>query len=168
MRDRPLAALLLACASIGASSAGEADRAPGRDAPRTPYAYATDGVLVSHTPVSLWRVLLDRSNLGGNEMELAELTLKAGTVVPGHVHHSLEVFYVVSGVFGHEVNGHYFLLKPGMVGVARPGDKVRHIVPKGEDAKVLVIWTPGGEVGDIVNYAKGTRVPPVAESSGAP
>jgi quercetin dioxygenase-like cupin family protein len=52
---------------------------------------------------------------------------------------------VLSGTLGHEVNGELYMLKPGMVGILRPGDKMRHIVPKGEDAKVLVIWAQAGE-----------------------
>ena len=62
-----------------------------------------------------------------------------------HTHQSLEVIYVLSRTFGHEVNGHYYLLKPGMVGVVRPGDHVRQLVPKEQDARALLIWAPAGE-----------------------
>lgn len=166
---RPGLLAVIACLVATAGSSQGTAATPQAAASKAPgYAYATNGVLERTTAASFWRVLLDKSNLGGSELEVAELTLKAGTVVDSHTHGSLEVFYVVSGEFGHEVNGHYYLLKPGMVGVVRPGDKVRHSVPKGRDAKVVVIWVPGGEVGGIVDYAKGTRVPPVAESSGAP
>jgi hypothetical protein len=37
------------------------------------------------------------------------------------------------------------MLTPSMVGVVRPGDTVRHIIPKDANARVLVIWTPAGE-----------------------
>jgi len=128
------------------------------------YAYATQGVLDLRGSGELWRVLVDESNLGGKELELAELTLKAGTIVRSHTHGSLEIIYVLSGTFGHEVNGHYYLLKPGMVGVVRPGDQVRHLVPKGQDAKVLLIWAPAGEAKHIIDYAQGKRLEPSAES----
>jgi hypothetical protein len=36
------------------------------------------------------------------------------------------------------------MLTPGMVGIVRPKDSVRHIVPKEADVKLLVIW-PAGE-----------------------
>jgi quercetin dioxygenase-like cupin family protein len=106
--------------------------------------------------------------LGGNELEFAELTLAAGTTVGSHTHQSLEIIYVLSGTFGHEVNGHYYLLKPGMVGVVRPGDQVRHIVPKEADAKVLIIWAPAGEAKNILDYTKGTLIKPVTETKATP
>lgn len=48
----------------------------------------------------IWKILLDKSNLGNKELELAELTLKAGTTVTSHTHQSLEVTYVLSGTLG--------------------------------------------------------------------
>jgi quercetin dioxygenase-like cupin family protein len=127
------------------------------------YSYGTAGVINESGPGEIWRILLDKSNLGGNELELAELTLPAGTVVDSHTHQSLEVIYVLSGTYGHEVNGHYYLLKPGMVGVVRPGDHVRHLVPKEGDAKLLLIWAPGGEAKRIIDYAKGTPIEALPE-----
>ena len=130
----------------------------------TAYSYATSGVLDERRPGEIWKILLDESNLGGKELELAELTLKAGTTVDAHTHQSLEVIYVLAGTFGHEVNGHYYLLKPGMVGVVRPGDHVRHLVPKAHDARVLLIWAPAGEAKRIIDYAKGTPIKAPSES----
>ena len=130
----------------------------------TAYSYATSGVLDERRPGEIWKILLDESNLGGKELELAELTLKAGTTVDAHTHQSLEVIYVLSGTFGHEVNGHYYLLKPGMVGVVRPGDHVRHLVPKEHDARVLLIWAPAGEAKRIIDYATGTPIKAPSES----
>ena len=128
------------------------------------YSYATAGVIDEGGPGEHWRILVDKSNLGGNELEMAELTLAAGTTVGSHTHHSLEVIYVLSGTFGHEVNGHYYLLKPGMVGIVRPGDHVRHLVPKEGDAKLLLIWAPGGEARRIIDFSKGTPIEAVPES----
>ena len=91
-------------------------------------------------------------------MEIAEITFTAGSTSESHKHGSVEIFYVISGTFGHEVNGELNMLTPGMVGVVRVGDAVRHIVPKQEDAKVLVIWTPAGEAKRILDYKKGTPI----------
>ena len=50
-----------------------------------------------------------------------------------------------------------------MVGVVRPGDHVRHLVPKQQDARLLLIWVPGGEAERIIDTTKGTRIAPVSE-----
>ncbi len=159
---RSLRGLLIPCVLVIASTGLAADNHSGRDE-AIGYSYATAGVVDVRLPGEIWRILLDKSNLGGSELELAELTLPAGTTVPSHTHHSLEIIYVLSGTWGHEVNGHYYLLKPGMVGVVRPGDHVRHIVPKGADAKVLLIWAPAGEANRIIDYTKGTPIKAVPE-----
>lgn len=123
------------------------------------YAHATDGIVefqreVGKGMVERWKLLLDESNLGGKELELAELTLPAGLVVGGHHHGVVEIFYVLSGTLDHEVNGKMHRLKPGMVGVVRPEDSVRHVVPKDGDAKVLVIWAPAGEAKKFFDHAR--------------
>jgi quercetin dioxygenase-like cupin family protein len=129
------------------------------------YSYATNGVLdnVQGPLGSRWKLLLNESNLGGKELEAAELTLPAGTVVPSHVHVSVEIIYVLSGVYDHEVNGRAYRLTAGMVGVVRPGDKVRHLVPKDADTKLLILWAPAGDAARAFAKAKGTTPPPVPE-----
>lgn len=129
------------------------------------YSYATNGVLdnVQGPLGSRWKLLLNESNLGGKELEAVELTLPAGTIVPSHVHASVEIIYVLSGVYDHEVNGKAYRLTPGMVGVVRPGDKVRHLVPEGADAKLLILWAPAGDAARVFAKAKGTAPPPVPE-----
>lgn len=91
------------------------------------------------------KLLLDESSLGGKELEMAEFILPAGTVSERHEHGSVEILYVLSGVLDHELNGEAHRLTAGMIGIVRPGDTVRHIVPKDANVKLLVIWTPGGE-----------------------
>jgi len=157
-------ALLAVMALAVITTALAADDVTASEAKKPSYSYATSGVLDERSPGEIWRVLLDQSNLDGTELEVAELTLAAGTTVGSHTHGSLEVIYVLSGTFGHEVNGHYYLLKPGMVGIVRPGDRVRHIVPKEADAKVLIMWAPAGEAENVLDYAKGTRINPVTET----
>jgi quercetin dioxygenase-like cupin family protein len=161
-------ALLIAAICAGMTTTFAADTKVASAGPPPTYTYATNGVLEERNPGELWKILVDRSNLGGKELEIAELTLAAGTTVSGHTHAALEIIYVLSGEFGHEVNGHYYLLKHGMVGIVRPGDQVRHIVPKEADAKVLIIWAPAGEAQRIIDYTKGTPIAPPTESRAAP
>ena len=124
------------------------------------YAYATQGILSK----GIWKLLLDESNLGGKELELAEVSITAGTTVDSHTHGSLEVLYVLSGTYIHEVNGHRYALAPGMVGVVRLGDHVRHIAPRNGDAKLLVMWVPGGE--HAFDRAQATMIPNLPELTG--
>jgi quercetin dioxygenase-like cupin family protein len=130
------------------------------------YAYATNGVVdeVFDRLGDKWKLLVDSSNLGGNELEAVELTMPAGTQVGSHRHGSVEVIYVLSGVYGHEVNGKLYLLKPGMVGIVRPGDSVRHLIPKGGPAKLLIIWSPAGEAGKRFQQGSGVALEPVGEA----
>jgi quercetin dioxygenase-like cupin family protein len=127
------------------------------------YAYATNGIRdhIAGGSGSAWKLLLDESNLGGRELEMVEVTLPPGTVVGAHMHGSLEVIYVLSGTYEHEVNGRRYALTPGMVGIVRPGDKVRHLVPKSGAAKLLIIWAPAGEANRLLGHAKGTQVQPL-------
>ena len=94
------------------------------------------------------RLLVDKETLGGDEVELGEITFAANGDSGNHVHGSTEIFYVLEGELEHVVNGKSHLLTPGMVGYVRPPDRVRHKVgPRG--AKALVIWAPGGESGRV-------------------
>jgi quercetin dioxygenase-like cupin family protein len=148
----------LVCALAAASTCLAGDS----DAKRT-YAYASNGVLdnIGASGVK-WKLVIDESNLGGKELEAAEVTLPAGTATASHGHGAIEVLYVLSGTYEHEVNGKRYRLTPGMVGIVRPGDKVRHLATKDGDTKLLVIWTPAGEAKRL-QQAEGTRPPPVPE-----
>jgi len=74
------------------------------------------------------KVLVEETNLGGSEVEVAEITFPAGSEGANHAHGSVEIFYVLSGVMEHVVNGEPHRLDPGMVGVVRPRDQVAHRV----------------------------------------
>ena len=124
----------------------------------TSYAYATKGLVEFQDAGEHWKLLLDASNLGGTELDMAELTLPAGEVVGSHHHGAVEIFYVLSGALGHEVNGQMHILTPGMVGVVRPEDAVRHLVPKEGDVRLLVIWAPAGEAQKFFGRAKTTPI----------
>ena len=151
-----LALFICALSAASAGLAADSDTKPA-------YAYATNGVLdnISNGGVK-WKLVIDESNLGGKELEVAEVTLPAGTTTPSHGHGAVEILYVLSGTYEHEVNGKLYRLKPGMVGIVRPGDKVKHTATKDGEAKLLVIWTPAGEAHRL-QQAQGTKPEPVPE-----
>jgi len=94
------------------------------------------------------RMLIDKGTLGGEEVELGEITFTANGDSGEHAHGSTEIFYVLEGELEHVVNGKSHRLAPGMVGYVRPPDRVRHKTGPG-GARALVIWAPGGESGRI-------------------
>ena len=120
------------------------------------YDYASNGTryLEFGGGASSFKILLEESNLGGKDLEMAEHSFAPGTDIRGHAHGSTEIFYVLSGELEHTVNGEKNLLTPGMVGVVRPGDEVIHRVPsETTPARVLIIWTPAGEIERIFKGA---------------
>lgn len=101
------------------------------------------------------KVLVEASNLGGADVELAEITFPVGSGASagaGHQHTSVEILYILTGELNHIVNGTSHVLTAGMVGVVRPGDRVIHRVLSAEPVKVLVIWAPGGEADRIARF----------------
>ncbi len=158
MTSRHLLVPVFICALSVASACLAADS----DAKPT-YSYASNGVLDNIGAGGVkWKLVVDESNLGGKELEAAEVTIPAGTTTPSHGHGAVEILYVLSGVYEHEVNGKRYRLKPGMVGIVRPGDKVRHTATKDGDTKLLVIWAPAGEAHRL-QQAQGTKPEPVPE-----
>jgi quercetin dioxygenase-like cupin family protein len=157
----PLAVLLAVIApfAAGAEPVGSAPDASQH------YMYATNGITdhIGGGSGAEWKLLLNESNLGGKELQMVEVTLAPGTTVGSHTHGALEIVYVLSGTYEHEVNGKRYSLTPGMVGIVRPGDHVRHLVPKSGPAKLLIIWVPAGEAERVLRNAKGTPVDPVQE-----
>lgn len=91
------------------------------------------------------KMLVDQKNLGGNEVEIAEMRLPGNYQGTGHLHQSTEIFYILSGELTHRVNGNELQLSAGMVGMVRPGDSVEHIVNGDTPVKLIVVWVPGGE-----------------------
>lgn len=109
-------------------------------------------------PASI-RMLAEASNLGRDDIEVGELLLPVEVgEVPAHQHGSLEIFYVVEGVLGHEVNGVAYELHPGEVGFVKPGDAVKHAVLSDVPVRAVVIWVPGGEADALVEHAGFTAV----------
>lgn len=106
------------------------------------------------------RMLADASNLGRGDIEVGELYLPVEIgEVAAHQHGSLEIFYVVEGVLGHEVNGVAHTLNPGDLGFVKPGDSIKHAVLSDVPVKTLVIWVPGGEADALIEHAGFTAVP---------
>ena len=111
------------------------------------------------------KVLVEASNLAGDEVEIAEITIPANYEGGGHPHGSMEIFYVLSGQLTHVVNGKGAQLNPGMVGIVRAGDSVRHINETDEPVKTLVIWVPGGEIKRLFGNAEMTPIEPLSLKS---
>jgi quercetin dioxygenase-like cupin family protein len=151
--------------AVAAPFAAAADPAGGAPDANPHYTYATNGITdhIGGGSGAEWKLLLNESNLGGKELQMVEVTLAPGTTVQSHTHGALEVVYVLSGTYEHEVNGKRYSLTAGMVGIVRPGDHVRHLVPKSGPAKLLIIWVPAGEAERVLRNAKGTPVDPVPE-----
>lgn len=139
---------------------GDAAHAPGPAA-------ADDHAVISHGtrdlvagPVTI-RMLAEAANVGRGDVEVGELNLPVEYGEgAAHAHGSLELFYVVAGTLGHEVNGVAHELTPGMLGIVQPGDTVRHSVIGDTPVKAVVIWVPGGEADRLVEHA-GFAVKPV-------
>lgn len=93
-----------------------------------------------------FKILVDAANLGSEETRIAELTFPVGYAGPSHQHEAIEIFYVLSGSFGHQVNNVEGVLEVGDVGIVKPGDDIVHSVIGNEPAVVLTIWLPGGAV----------------------
>ncbi len=134
---KPLFATLLAVASIIVTGVAAAQTVEYQALTEAELRAADLGTLA-------YRILVDAENLGGEETRIAELTLSPDYVGQPHTHDAIEIFYVLSGRFGHNVNGEPGILEPGQIGICRPGDTIIHSVESAEPAVVLTIWLPGG------------------------
>jgi quercetin dioxygenase-like cupin family protein len=118
---------------------------------RTSQAPAPGPQLTSVTRGAL-RMLLDAPELGGSQVSVGERSYPPNYESTEHSHKSIEVIYVLSGQFQHVVNGQTHVLNAGMLGLVRPGDKVRHKTGGGGGVRTLMIWVPGT---DGTELAKG-------------
>ena len=109
------------------------------------YAPATHGTRWLEGPGVAIKVLVEASNFGGAEVEVAEIVLQPGGSAATHRHGSHELIYVLEGVLDHVVNGETHRLEPGMVGVVKQGDTVAHKVASTTPVKAVLVWAPGGE-----------------------
>lgn len=125
-------AIVLACASLS----GDA----GAGLPQ-------DRVFTAPSGITL-KLLLDDTNVGP-EISMGEMTFPPNLDSGDHRHGAIEIFYVLSGELEHVVNGQSQILKPGMSGFVKLGDRVRHKTGPGGPVKTLVIWVPGAEADKI-------------------
>lgn len=91
-----------------------------------------------------FKILVEAANLGGNEVEIAEVYVPPHFESSAHVH-GLEIFYVLEGELHHIVNGELQILEPGMIGIVRAPDEVIHKVTD-QGMRALIVWPGGGEV----------------------
>jgi quercetin dioxygenase-like cupin family protein len=91
------------------------------------------------------RMLLDKTGLGSSEVSIGERTYRANYTSTEHVHQGIEILYVLEGEFHHEINGQTYVLNPGMIGIVKVGDQVRHKTGPRGPVKLLMIWVPGEE-----------------------
>jgi quercetin dioxygenase-like cupin family protein len=127
------------------------------------YTRVTRGTRWLEGPGVAIKVLVEASNFGGSEVEVAELRLDPGSSAATHRHGSHELIYVLEGALDHVVNGETHRLEPGMVGIVKEGDTVAHRVASETPVKALLVWAPGGEADRLAKLFK-TR--PVEASSG--
>lgn len=103
------------------------------------------------------RMLLDQPQLGGPEVAAGERSYPANYQSAEHTHQSIEIIYVLSGEFQHEVNGQTHVLTPGMLGFVKPGDKVRHKTGR-VPATTLMVWVPGADGSELAkNWVSDAR-----------
>lgn len=140
-----LSALVL----LGLPSLGSAQQ---NATPATAYARESKGTRVLEAPGVAIKILVEASNYGSGEVEVAELTLSSSSAE--HRHSSSEIIYVLEGVLEHVVNGETHRIEPGMVGVVKPGDTVVHRVVAPGPVKALLVWSPGGEADRLAQLFK--------------
>lgn len=145
---------LLAGLTANAIAHGDGGATTQAEATKASYNAASQGTRnLVLGPVTI-KMLVEASNLGRDDIEVGELHLPAGFGEgTAHAHGSLEIFYVVEGILGHEVNGKPHTLNPGDVGFVNAGDQVRHSVLSEDPVKAVVIWLPGGEAAALIEHA---------------
>ncbi len=162
--------ILLLCGGVAFAFAASEARADKPAQSTVDYEVATIGTRqINHPDGSTFvKMLVEAANLGGTEVEMAEITFPANSRGQGHPHGSIEIFYVLSGQLTHVVNGKGARQSPGMVGIVRPGDIVEHITELDEPTRALVIWVPGGEIDRSFGAAEMTPIAKVPLENLAP
>ena len=158
-RYRPLirvAALAVSMIAIAAISS----RARAQETAASPSSYspASHGTRWLEGPGVAIKMLVEASNFGGSEVEVAEIVLQPGGSAATHRHGSHELIYVLEGTLDHIVNGETHRLEPGMVGVVKQGDTVAHKVASTTPVKAVLVWAPGGEADRLAKMFKARPV----------
>lgn len=105
-------------------------------------------VLEATTSELQFRILVEAANLGGSEVEIAEVYVPPNFESSAHVH-GIEIFYILEGELHHIVNGELRVLTPGMIGIVRAPDEVIHKTTD-ESVRALLVWPGGGEIERLV------------------
>ena len=113
---------------------------------------ATDSITYRSPGGTTLKVMLDDRNVG-KEVAVGEMVFPPNQDAPEHTHGAIEIFYVISGEYTHVVNGQAYVLKPGMAGYVKIGDKIKHKTGA-EGAKTVVIWVPGLEAAKLATQWK--------------
>jgi quercetin dioxygenase-like cupin family protein len=110
------------------------------------YEIGTSGtrMLESKTSKLAMKVLVEAANLGGGEVEIAEVYVPPNYQSAAHVH-GIEIMYILEGELQHIVNGKTQILTPGMVAIVRAPDAVIHKVGD-SGMRALIVWPGGGEI----------------------
>ncbi|PCI21087.1 hypothetical protein COB64_01040 [Candidatus Wolfebacteria bacterium] len=103
-------------------------------------------VLTDPTGTVSIKMLVEQPDVEIGELYLAE-AYGSGAL---HTHGVNEYIYVTSGELGHTIDGKLHVLKPGMVGVVKPGQQVGHSVLSKGPVKALIVWVPGGEASKLL------------------
>ncbi|REJ76869.1 MAG: cupin domain-containing protein [Acidobacteria bacterium] len=142
--SRPVAWLVLSSLFLPSSTVLAAASQQGAAA--SGYDRTSSGTrwLESHDGLAI-KVLVEQSNLGSSEVEVGEVTFPVDGRGGEHLHQAIEIFYVVSGVLEHVVNGTSHRVEPGGVAIVKPGDRVIHRVLSDDPVRAVVVWAPGGE-----------------------
>lgn len=108
---------------------------------------ATNSITYKSPTGTTLKIMLDDRNVG-KEVAVGEMVFPPNQESGEHTHGAIEMFYVISGEYTHIVNGQAYVLKPGMAGYVKLGDKVKHKTGA-EGAKTVIIWVPGQEAAKL-------------------
>ena len=85
---------------------------------------ATDSITYRSPGGTTLKIMLDDRNVG-KEVAVGEMVFAPNQDSAEHTHGAIEMFYVISGEYTHVVNGQAYVLKPGMAGYVKIGDKIK-------------------------------------------
>lgn len=91
------------------------------------------------------KVLIDQHLGGTKDLTLAHIIIPPGVAVPGHVHQSTEIIYILSGALQQLSDGETQTLTAGMTVLVPAKTTTTHTVTSQEPVHALIIWVPGGE-----------------------
>ena len=91
------------------------------------------------------KILIDQHLGGTKDLTLAHIIIPPGVDVPGHVHQSTEIIYILSGALKQLSDGETQTLTAGMTVLVPATTTTTHTVTSQESVHALIIWVPGGE-----------------------